>query len=320
VHLPKLAVSLAALLVLVAAQGASAFTHVVTPGESLSSIAATDGVTVTQLAEANGLGSTAELLSGSQLTIPPQAGEAQLQAAIPVSSDADGDADGALAGESASTTSQYVVQPGDTLSALAARAGVTVAQLAAANGLDAEAPLLAGASLTLGAGVSGRSPEASTASAAQSQPVGEAAQGSPGSPPYTTQQTVSSAEISSIAAANGVPASLAEAIAYQESGFNNELVSSADARGVMQITPGTWSWINEALAGPTPLDPESALENVRGGVLLLRSLLQATGGDEELAAAGYYQGLPSVLSEGMYPSTQQYVADVRALQQSFGGG
>jgi soluble lytic murein transglycosylase-like protein len=131
---------------------------------------------------------------------------------------------------------------------------------------------------------------------------------------------VSPSEVGSIAEANGVPASLAKAIAYQESGFNNSLTSSADARGVMQILPGTWNWIGENLAGQTPLEPASAASNVRGGVLLLHSLLNATGGNEGLAAAGYYQGLPSVLQNGELPETQQYVGNVRALQGQFGGG
>ena len=55
-------------------------------------------------------------------------------------------------------------------------------------------------------------------------------------------------------------------------------------------------------------------------MLLLHSLLEATGDNQSLAAAGYYQGLPSVLENGTYPSTQQYVNDVEALQERFGGG
>jgi hypothetical protein len=62
------------------------------------------------------------------------------------------------------------------------------------------------------------------------------------------------------------------------------------------------------------------VDNVRGGVLLLRSLLNSTGGDPALAAAGYYQGLPSVRLHGVYPSTQQYINSVLALRQRFGGG
>jgi soluble lytic murein transglycosylase-like protein len=161
----------------------------------------------------------------------------------------------------------------------------------------------------------------SGSSAATSQPVGAAAQGAPTDPPYPTPETVSASEVGGIAAANGVPASLADAIAWQESGFNNDLVSSADARGVMQILPGTWAWIQHTLdTGGPPLAPASAADNVRGGVLLLHSLLNSTGGDPAMAAAGYYQGLPSVNQNGVYPSTQDYVNSVLALERQFGGG
>ncbi len=98
-------------------------------------------------------------------------------------------------------------------------------------------------------------------------------------------------------------------------------MSTADARGVMQILPGTWNWIQRTLVpGGPPLAPASAFDNVRGGVLMLRALLSSTGGDPALAAAGYYQGLPSVQRYGMYPSTQQYVNSVLALRRQFGGG
>ena len=80
----------------------------------------------------------------------------------------------------------------------------------------------------------------STASA-EGQPVGAVAEGDPTAPPYPTPERVSASEVGSIAAANGVPPSLAEAIGWQESGFNNDLVSTAGATGVMQIEPGTWN-------------------------------------------------------------------------------
>ncbi len=53
---------------------------------------------------------------------------------------------------------------------------------------------------------------------------------------------------------------------------------------------------------------------------MLHSLLDATGGDPAMAAAGYYQGLPSVQQHGMYPDTQQLRPDVLALEHQFGGG
>ena len=348
---------LLAFTALIAPSAASAdCVHVVGPGESLTSIAAADGITIDSLAAANGLSPAAPLLLGSCLTIPSQSGpsgpaptagqtvetgapagdgdgDSDDQAAPPApvttpasvpSGDGDGDSDdaGATATPAAAPapSSSYVVQPGDTLTAIAARDGTSVDQLAAATGLNPVAPLLIGTVLQLsGSGLPQSSP--STASAASTQPVGAAAEGSPVSPPYPTSQMVSPSQVSSIAAANGVPPSLADAIAYQESGFNNGLVSSADARGVMQILPGTWNWIQQTLVpGASSLAAASATDNIRGGVLLLHSLLNATGGNAAMAAAGYYQGLPSVERNGIYPSTQQYVNDVMALQHRFGGG
>ena len=121
-----------------------------------------------------------------------------------------------------------------------------------------------------------------------------------------------------MAGRNGVPASLASAIAWQESGFNNAMVSSANARGVMQVMPGTWSWVQANLAR-RQLNPSLPIDNVGAGVLYLVHLLQETGGDPALAAAGYYQGLSSVRSIGMLPETKRYVANVLALRPRFGG-
>jgi N-acetylmuramoyl-L-alanine amidase len=304
----------AATILTAPAAASAAFPHVVAPGESLSSVAASDGLTVEQLAAANGLSPDTSLLAGSTLMIPPQTlGTAGSEASLGETASSTEET-GSSTEEAASNTGSYVVQPGDTLSAIAARAGSSAAELAAVNGIDPAAPLLSGAVLRL----SGASAEAAQSGTSVAE-AAQAAEGSTGAPPYPTAETVNPSEVGSIAAENGVPPSLAEAIAYQESGFNNDLTSSADARGVMQILPETWNWIGKALAGPTPLAPASAASNVRGGVLLLHSLLNETGGDSALAAAGYYQGLSSVLQEGQAPSTEQYVGDVLALQQQFGG-
>jgi len=121
-----------------------------------------------------------------------------------------------------------------------------------------------------------------------------------------------------IAAQQGVPGDLADAVAWQESGFNNALVSPTGARGVMQVEPGTWDWVNTNLAHP-PLQAGSAADNVRAGSLLLGQLLRDTGGDAATAVAGYYQGLGSVRQRGMYDDTKQYVNNVLSLRQRFGG-
>jgi soluble lytic murein transglycosylase-like protein len=129
---------------------------------------------------------------------------------------------------------------------------------------------------------------------------------------------VSAADIAMVAGRNGVPAGLASAIAWQESGFNNAMVSSANARGVMQVMPGTWDYVQRNLA-LRRLDPANPIDNVGAGVLYLGRLLRETGGDPSLAAAGYYQGLASVRRIGMLPETQRYVANVLALRSRFGG-
>jgi LysM repeat protein len=282
----RVRVVLAVAVSLIAPASASAeFPHTVTSGESLSSIAESDGLTVEQLAAANGLEADASLIAGSTLMIPPQQGEA------PESLAANGETTGTEGGETAGTES---AESTGTETSPESNGGFT------------------------GDGDSD-SDDVSSSLATSSQPEGTEAEASSGGPPFPTAETVSPEEVGSIAAENGVPASLVAAIADQESGFNNDLVSSANARGVMQILPGTWSWINEHLTSSSPLDPNSATSNVRGGVLLLHSLLESTGGDTGLAAAGYYQGLPSVLEEGELPSTQQYVESVRSLQQQFGG-
>jgi LysM repeat protein len=320
VRLRIIPVAIAAVLIVPTAASASV-SHVVAAGESLSSIAASDGLSVEQLADANGLSTEASLLEGSTLTIPSQ------ETGAPESAPSVGE--GTSTGEAGTPSgASYVVQPGDTLSAIAARAGMSIDELAGANGIDPAAPLLAGAVLQVrgtSAEVAPSEDEATSEGSgteagqtASSEAAGEA-NDSTSEPPYPTEETVTPSEVGSTAEENDVPASLAEAIASQESGFNNDLTSSAGARGVMQILPETWRWINQELAGPTPLAPASAASNVRGGVLLLHSLLEATGGDPSLAAAGYFQGLGSVRGEGEVPETEEYVNNVLALRHQFGG-
>jgi N-acetylmuramoyl-L-alanine amidase len=299
----------------VPATASAAFRHVVAPGESLSSVAAADGLSVSDLAAANGLSPDSPLIAGSSLAIPGQGGEG---GGAPVGTD---ESEGGGPGATSSPTSPpastaaggYLVQPGDTLSAIAAHYGVSVSALAADNNLDPAGVLISGTTIDV-SGLSGAAPEATAAPVAA---AGTGSDQSGGAQP--TPETVSASEVGSIAAANGVPAGLAEAIGYQESGFNNNEVSSSGATGVMQIEPGTWSYIGRNLATPPPLSPTSATDNIRGGVLLLRSLLDQTGGDPAMAAAAYYQGLRSVQAHGLFADTQQYVNSVMALSQRFGG-
>ncbi len=285
--------------------GATGGSYVVRPGDTLSAIAAQAGTTVGQLAATNGISARNFLLAGTTLTLPGGSSGARAGTTEMVSTTTGGAGSGS-----------YVVRPGDTLSAIAAQAGTTVGQLAATNGISARNFLLAGTTLTLPGGSRAGTQMVSTSSGTSSAATVPTTTGS-GGPPYPTNELVSSSEIASIANAEGVPPALAEAIGWQESGFNNSEVSNVGAVGVMQIVPNTWRWIGDHVA-TVPLQPASASDNVRAGVLLLHALLAQTGSDSQ-AAAGYYQGLASIRRNGLYPSTQRYVASVMSLMSRFGG-
>jgi LysM repeat protein len=259
-------------------------------GDTLSAIAAEHGVGLQQLAAANGLDPAGVLLAGTSLRLPTGAGTTTATAPSP-------------GAPTTSASGGRLVNPGETLWGIAAANGITPASLAAANGLSPEAHIIAGTRLTIPSGA----PASVTPAAAVSSSAGPVASGG----------RLDGATIGQIAAQHGAPSSLAQAIAWQESGFNNNMTSVANARGIMQVMPATWDYVQHNLAS-TPLDPDSPTDNVRAGSLLLSQLLRETG-DPATAVAAYYQGLGSVRRIGMLPETQKYVANVMALQQRFGG-
>ena len=289
----------AALTCLIAVGTAAAsVTHTVRRGETLTSIATADGLSVSRLAAANGLSSTAQLISGRELVIPAQGGAVAAASAADPSEGTE-----AAAPVAPASSGGFLVARGDTLSAIAARYGTSVGALAAANGMSPDGVLLTGRTLTI--------PSAGAASQSAPEPVATTARPAPA--PVATMVTPSA--VGSIAAEAGVPPALAEAVADQESGFNDAMVSRTGATGVMQIEPGTWRDLHGA--GGQSLAASSALDNIRGGVALLHDLLAQTGGNESEAVAAYYQGLRSVQTRGIYPGTQRYVRDVLALQSRF---
>jgi N-acetylmuramoyl-L-alanine amidase len=305
------AVCFAVLAIAPSAAGA-AVPHVVQPGETLWSIAAANNLTTRTVAAFNGLSENSQVVLGSTVMVPTTVeGYSALQKA------------GLVAAPAASTTAAapataaappalggYTVRPGDTLSGLAASSRVSVSAIAAENGLDPNGVLLSGTVIKL--------PTGAPAPARSTQPA-PAATVVPQAAPEPTPTRVGASTVQSVAAENGVSPSLAAAIAWQESGFNNSMVSAANARGVMQVMPGTWDYVQHNILGGQTLNPESATDNVKAGVLYLKSLLQQTGGDESSAIAAYYQGLGAVRSRGVLPETAHYVANVQALRSRFGG-
>jgi N-acetylmuramoyl-L-alanine amidase len=301
-------------LLLAAAPAGAAVSITVQPGDTLWSIAARNNLTTRTVAAFNGLPENGNVVLGSTIRVPTVTeGAAALQGAGAAPAAAPAAAAPATAAPAAAGAPQpqggYEVRPGDTLSGLAATAHVPVSSIAAMNGLNPNGVLLAGTVIKLPTG----SP--APVRAAQPAPVRRVV---PQASPAPTPARVGAADVQSVAGLYGVSPSLAAAIAWQESGFNNSMVSSANARGVMQVMPGTWSWVQQNLA-QRRLNPSSATDNVHAGVLYLRQLLRQTGGNENAAIAAYYQGLGSVQSRGMLPETQRYVANVQALRGRFGG-
>jgi soluble lytic murein transglycosylase-like protein len=298
---------------LFAAPASAAVPHVVQPGETLWSIAAANNLTTRTVAAFNGLSENSQVVLGSTIMVPTTVeGYAALQkaglvAATPASAPA---AASAPAPSSApAPLGGYTVRPGDTLSGLAAGARVSVNAIAAMNGLDPNGLLIAGTVIKM--------PTGAPAPARASQPA-PATTVVPQAAPAPTPTRLGAGDVQSVAAQHGVSPSLATAIAWQESGFNNSMVSSANARGIMQVMPGTWDYVQQNLSSRR-LDPNSAHDNVTAGVLYLKSLLNQTGGDESAAIAAYYQGLGALRSRGVFDDTKQYVANVQALRPRFGG-
>jgi soluble lytic murein transglycosylase-like protein len=295
-------------LLLAAAPASAAVSHTVQPGETLWSIAAANNLTTRTVAAFNGLSENAQVVLGSSINVPTVAEGASALSGTVAPQAAAPSAPAATTTGAPAVLGSYVVRSGDTLGGLARNAGVSLDTMAAANGLDPARPLLIGTVLKLPAGA--------PTPARASEPVPtQRVVSSAG--PQPTPQRVGAADIQSVASQYGVSPSLAAAIGWQESGFNNGMVSDANARGVMQVMPGTWSYV-ESISGQK-LNAASASDNVRAGVLYLQHLLQQTGGDESAAIAGYYQGLGSVQSRGQFDDTQKYVANVQALRSRFGG-
>ncbi len=105
----------------------SGTTHIVQPGETLYSLSRLYGIPVADIAAANDLSMEAWLYTGQRITIPGNS-----NATAPVTQ-----------------SGTYTVQPGDTLSTVAWRHGVTTAALAAANRLSLDGWLYVGQRLII---------------------------------------------------------------------------------------------------------------------------------------------------------------------------
>jgi len=113
----------------------------------------------------------------------------------------------------------------------------------------------------------------------------------------------------------GITTSLVKALAWQESGFQQDVRSKAGAEGVMQVTPQTWSYVEMVLLGRKVT--HDANGNIHVGVAYLRQLLHEFDFDLRRALGGWYQGPWEVRAHGLYPQTRVFVRNVLALRRRF---
>ena len=268
-------------------------------GDTLSALAREHSTTVATLVALNHLPGRGDLIyAGQLLKVPAQAAR--------------------RSGAGRSGTGSYTVRAGDTLNAIAIARHTTLAWLRQHNRLDRRSLLFPGQRLTVPGSAPSRPPStfagrryppAVVASAARHQAI-LARRVAP------ARSTVR-ALIRSTAKRYGVNPALAQAIAHYESGFQQRVVSPADAIGAMQVLPSTADFVGKYVVHRR-LDPLRTADNVTAGVGLLRVLTRASPLDK--AIAGYYQGLASVRRNGMYADTKNYVRGILALRKSYAAG
>lgn len=249
--------------------------HTVLAGEGFIVVARRYGVAPAVLARANGLTLRSVLAPGQKLRIPGKAAVRPKPKPKP---------------RLTAASVRHTVRPGESFFSIAQRYHVSPWRLAKVNGLSLMATIVPDQRLRLPAGAH----LAPSTAAVDRGKVREA--------------------IDRWAAAYRVDPKLARALAWMESGFQQDVVSSAGAIGVMQLLPETWEWVDTMLLGETT--PRSYDGNVRAGVRYLRWQLDQFDGDVKLALAGYYQGARAVRERGLFEDTKQYVSVILQLYGS----
>jgi soluble lytic murein transglycosylase-like protein len=311
--------------------------HTVQAGEGFVVIARRYRVQPTRLARANGLRLTSVLTPGQRLRVPGRVATARKKQA---------------ARRTATPRLVHTVQPGEGFVAIAQRYGVRAAGLASANGLTLTSIITPGQRLripgrttiparkaravstrlrhTVGAGESfysiaqryhvspWRLARANRLSLMTTIVPGQRLTLPPGahvgSASAPVDRSTVAAAIDRWARVYGVDPKLARALAWMESGFQQDVVSSAGAIGVMQLLPETWEFVDTVLLGEAT--PRTYEGNVRAGVRFMRWQLDEFDGNVRLALAGYYQGARAVRERGLFDDTKQYVSVILQLYGS----
>lgn len=200
-----------------------------------------------------------------------------------------------IPGAATGATRIHIVRRGETLSSIAARFGTSVASLAKRNKLANPNLILVGQRLRVPAG----------GGSAHSHGTHTPA-------PASTQVVAGSLHNQSVS--HGVSPSLVKGLAWQESGWQQDVVSSAGALGVMQVMPDTARYVNRSLGGGH-LQVREVDDNVHLGVMYLRHMLRIMPSTKK-ALAAYYSG-PGNVRKRLNRGQRRYAKNVLALRERF---
>ena len=307
-----------------ASSTASAGTHTVAAGDTVWDLARKYGSSVSTIITANGLNKSATIRIGQKLTIPGASAPGSSTATtvsnvkdvVTTTSGEPKLATDKNLDEFGGQSAEYTIVAGDTMSKIASAFSVSVDSIVKANGIKNPALITVGQKITIPGGIpTGLVGDTFLGKTFSAPVVGAANQ---------NKATLESMDVPSksemqamivrVSKEMGVDPALAQAVAYQESGFNMRAVSPANAIGVMQVIPTSGQWASDLVGRDLNLlIPE---DNVTAGVAILKKL-QRNGTSLENAIGGYYQGETAVRKYGLYSDTERYVASVLSLMTRY---
>ena len=211
--------------------------YTIVRGDTISAIAARFGVTTQAVLTANGLARSSIIYPGQTIAIPASGAPVAIQTVSSVTPAPAPPAPAAAIG--------YTIVAGDTVSAIAARFGVTTSAILAANGMGSSTIIYSGRKLVIPSGAA--DPAATTGAVT----------------PLTAEMAANARLIIQTGQRLGVPDRgivVALAAAMQESGLRNLDYGDRDSVGMFQQRPST-GWGSDAQL----LDPAYATALFYGG-------------------------------------------------------